>query len=262
MKPVIIIPARWGSSRFAGKPLTAMLKGADGLEKPLIERTFEAAKVLADIADIYVATDDDRIKSAAEAFGAKVLMTSVDCRNGTERVYEAAQQLEPKPDVVVNWQGDAPLTPADFITALIDAMDDQKVDVATPALRCDLESFDRFKQQRSVGLVGGTTMVLSNQGNALYFSKEVIPFTSKNYKEDDEIPVFHHVGVYAYRFSALETYCGFEPGLLEELEGLEQLRFLENSIPIKAVEVDAKGRGFWEVNNPEDIEIVSNALGA
>ena len=111
MKPVIIIPARWGSSRFAGKPLTAMLKGADGLEKPLIERTFEAAKVLADIADIYVATDDDRIKSAAEAFGAKVLMTSVDCRNGTERVYEAAQQLEPKPDVVVNWQGDAPLTP-------------------------------------------------------------------------------------------------------------------------------------------------------
>jgi 3-deoxy-manno-octulosonate cytidylyltransferase (CMP-KDO synthetase) len=262
MKPVIIIPARWGSSRFAGKPLTAMLKGPDGVEKPLIERTYEAAKVLASVADIYIATDDDRIKEACEAFGAKVLMTSVDCRNGTERVYEAAQQLTPRPDVVVNWQGDAPLTPADFITALIDAMGDKQIQVATPALRCDLESFDRFKQQRSIGLVGGTTMVLSNQGNALYFSKEVIPFTSKIYAENDEIPVFHHVGVYAYRFSALETYCDFEPGLLEDLEGLEQLRFLENEISIKAVIVDGKGRGFWEVNNPEDIDIVSNALSA
>ena len=260
--PVIIIPARWGSSRFGGKPLNALLTAPDGTAQPLLWWSYQAALKVLPAAQIWVATDDQRIVDATESYGGQAVMTSVDCRNGTERIHEAAAKLELSDEtVIVNLQGDAPLTPPDFVTALIDAMmADTSLTVATPALRCDKEALDRFRDQRSRGLVGGTTLVKAANGDALYFSKEVLPFADQITGDEAEIPVFHHVGLYAYRRPALAKYMSLKEGALERIEGLEQLRFLENNIPVRCVEVDAGGRAFWEVNNPEDVALVSKDL--
>ena len=110
------------------------------------------------------------------------------------------------------------------------------------------------------GCVGGTTAVFNTHGHALYFSKEVIPYTGKSYSETDETPVFHHVGVYAYRPSALAAYPRWVSGPLEKLEGLQQLRFPERQQPMLCVEVDARGRSFWELNNPEDVPRIEAML--
>ena len=261
-KTTIIIPARWGSTRFEGKPLAAHLTGTDGVARPLIWWTYQAACQALPGDQVWVATDDMRIADSVKAFGAQVLMTSTTCRNGTERVQEAAEKLGLAADhVVVNVQGDAPLTPPEFIQALIAAMT-QKPDtpVATPALRCDSLAFKRLLDQRRRGLIGGTTLVRSNSGKALYFSKEILPFADSLDSQKADLPVFHHVGLYAYRRTALDTYVSLTQGILEQIEGLEQLRFLENDIPIECVEVKAAGKPFWEVNNPEDIDVVNQHL--
>jgi len=124
---------------------------------------------------------------------------------------------------------------------------------ATPVLRCDGAALNGFLEDRKAGRVGGTTAVFGTDMSGLYFSKEVIPFTSETYSNTAQTPVFHHVGVYAYRPDALLEYATWDIGPLEKLEGLEQLRFLENARKILCVEVDARGRQFWELNNPEDV---------
>ncbi|CAN7563751.1 3-deoxy-manno-octulosonate cytidylyltransferase [Brucella pseudogrignonensis] len=256
---VIIIPARYESSRFPGKPLIG-LRGKDGVVKSLIHRTWEKALAVKGISAIYVATDDDRIADAAKAFGADVVMTSRNCRNGTERCAEALKNLNIAPEIVVNLQGDAPLTPSSFLDQLIDGLTkDVGSDVATPVLRCNSETLTRFVEDRVNGSVGGTTAVFDRNGRALYFSKEVIPYRNPG-QTFDPIPVFHHVGVYAYRYTALQKYSGLAEGTLEKLEGLEQLRFLENGLPILCVEMQDDKQEFWEVNNPWDIERVEAAL--
>ncbi len=261
MKTLIVIPARYASTRYPGKPLVE-LTGATGLKKSLIQRSWEAAQAVRGVDRVVVATDDDRIKVAAEAFGAEVVMTAESCENGTERCAEAHANLGGGYDVVVNLQGDAPLTPAWFVEGLIDGLlADPSADMATPVLRCDGRALNGLLDDRKAGRVGGTTAVFGRNSHALYFSKEVIPFTSKRYGDADETPVFHHVGVYAYRPAALASYAGWAQGPLESLEGLEQLRFLENNHAIKCVEVAAKGRQFWELNNPEDVPKI-NAMMA
>jgi 3-deoxy-manno-octulosonate cytidylyltransferase (CMP-KDO synthetase) len=132
--------------------------------------------------------------------------------------------------------------------------------VATPVLRADGRALSGFLADRRAGRVGGTTAVFGADGQALYFSKEVIPFTSRSYAEDEATPVFHHVGVYAYRPAALVAYPGWDIGPLEALEGLEQLRFLERGLPVLCVEVLARGRLFWELNNPEDVPRIEAML--
>lgn len=252
MSVLIAIPARYASTRYPGKPLVA-LRGADGVAKTLIQRSWEAAMAVKGVDRVVVATDDDRIREAAEGFGAEVVMTSSDCQNGTERCAEVLDRLGGF-DMVVNLQGDAPLTPAWFVEDLIAGLDaDAGAEVATPVLRCDGRALNGFLADRRAGRVGGTTAVFGADRRALYFSKEVIPYTGKTYADDAETPVFHHVGVYAYRPSALAAYRGWAPGPLEGLEGLEQLRFLERERPVLCVEVEARGRQFWELNNPEDV---------
>ena len=258
MKTTIIIPARYASSRYPGKPL-ARLKGADGTSKTLIQRSWEAAISVRDVDDVFVATDDARIAEEAAGFGAEVLMTSPDCRNGTERCAEALSQLD-RPDVIINLQGDAPLTPPWFVEALIDTMRTRpEVEVATPVLRCDAETLASFRADRKAGRVGGTTAVFDETGRALYFSKEVIPFADA-LDGSDPCPVFHHVGVYAYRSEGLRDYLAMRPGGLEAIEGLEQLRFMERSRIVHCVEVEARGAGFWELNNPEDVPRIERYL--
>jgi 3-deoxy-manno-octulosonate cytidylyltransferase (CMP-KDO synthetase) len=259
MPVLIAIPARYASTRYPGKPL-ALLRGPDGVAKTLIQRSWEAAQQVRGEARVVVATDDDRIADHARGFGAEVVMTSDRWRNGTERCAEVAALL-PGHDIIVNLQGDAPLTPPWFVEDLIAGLRAApEAQVATPVLRADGRALNGFLADRRAGRVGGTTAVFGAGGRALYFSKEVIPFTSRPYSESEMTPVFHHVGVYAYRPEALAAYPGWEAGPLEELEGLEQLRFLERGIPVLCVEVQARGRLFWELNNPEDVPRIEAML--
>ena len=253
MGVLVVIPARFASTRYPGKPLVE-LRGATGEAKSLIHRSWDAAMSVNGVDRVVVATDDERIKSAAEVFGAEVVMTSTECRNGTERCAEALDALGANYDIVVNLQGDAPLTPAWFIEDLVKGLSDHPVaEVATPVLRCDGRALNGLLEDRRQGRVGGTTAVFGTDHNALFFSKEVIPFVGKTYGDDDKTPVFHHVGVYAYRPSALAAYGRWPVGPLEILEGLEQLRFLERGAHVLCVEVEARDRQFWELNNPEDV---------
>lgn len=262
MSTLIVIPARYASVRYPGKAL-AGLRGATGVTKPLIRRSWEAAQAVRGVDRVVVATEDNRIRKRAEAFGAEVVMTSDTCRNGTERCAEALDALGGGFDTVVNLQGDAPLTPPWFVEALVKALDAHPTaEVATPVLRCDGRALSGFLEDRRAGRVGGTTAVFGAEGKALYFSKEVIPYTTQGWPDHELTPVFHHVGVYAYRPAALAAYPRWEPGTLEELEGLEQLRFLERERPVQCVEVDARGRQFWELNNPEDVPRIEAMLAA
>ncbi|MHA3915591.1 3-deoxy-manno-octulosonate cytidylyltransferase [Halovulum sp. GXIMD14793] len=260
MTVAIVIPARYASTRYPGKPL-AKLRGATGQSKSLVQRSWEAAGQVAGADHVIVATDDDCIADHAVGFGAEVLMTPETCRNGTERCAAALHQLPASTEIVVNLQGDAPLTPPWFVEALIaDLMAAPDADVATPVLRCDAAALNGFQEDRSMGRVGGTTAVFDNEHRALYFSKEVIPYTGRSFTEDEDIPVFHHVGVYAYRRAALGAYAGWAEGRLEKWEGLEQLRFMENGVAVRCVEVEAKGRAFWELNNPVDVDRIEKIM--
>ncbi len=260
MKTLIVIPARYASTRYPGKPLVA-LTGANGRSKTLIERSWDAAKAVPGIDEVVVATDDDRISSACEAFGAQVVMTSEDLRNGTERCAAARVALGSDADIIVNLQGDAPLTPAWFIEDLVAAMKaNPDAAVATPVLRCNGKTLTSLQADRAAGRVGGTTAVFAADGTALYFSKEVVPHCPQIFEAEDATPVFHHVGVYAYRADGLDRYLSVAPGVLENLEGLEQLRFMEAGIPVQCVEVKARGAEFWELNNPIDVERIESIM--
>lgn len=260
MSVLVAIPARYASTRYPGKPLVS-LKGPDG-EKTLIRRSWEAAVAVRGVDRVVVATDDACIADHAAGFGAEVVMTSSACQNGTERCAEVAAAL-PGYEVVVNLQGDAPLTPAWFVEELVAGLRaDPGADIATPVLRCDGRAVAGFLADRRAGRVGGTTAVFGAGGRALYFSKEVIPYTGKTWADDDPTPVFHHVGVYAYRPAALAAYPSWPVGPLEMLEGLEQLRFLENGRKVLCVQVQARGRQFWELNNPSDVPVIEAMLAA
>ncbi len=260
MSVLIVIPARYASTRYPGKPL-AELTGASGVSRSLIERSWRAACDVNGVDRVVVATDDDRIKTAVEAFGAEGVMTSTDCANGTERCAEAHSVLGGNYDLVVNLQGDAPLTPHWFVESLVQGLiSAPDAEIATPVLRCEGAALNGLLADRKEGRVGGTTAVFAADHRALYFSKEVIPFTSSTYSETEMTPVFHHVGVYAYRPKALAAYPSWSTGPLEQLEGLEQLRFMENGRAVLCVEVEAKGREFWELNNPEDVPKIESMM--
>ncbi|SNT68519.1 3-deoxy-manno-octulosonate cytidylyltransferase [Paracoccus seriniphilus] len=253
MSVVIIIPARHASSRYPGKPLVD-LRGAGGEARSLIRRSWDAASAVSGADRVVIATDDSRIQEHAEGFGAEVVMTSEQCRNGTERCAEAIANLGISPEIVVNLQGDAPLTPAWFVEDLVAGLRaDPQAGVATPVLRCSGKMRADLIADRMAGRVGGTTAVFGADKQALYFSKEVLPYAAGTFGDDEDSPVFHHVGVYAYRPDALASYAEWGEGPLERLEGLEQLRFLERGRRLLCVEVEARGRQFWELNNPEDV---------
>ncbi len=263
MSVLLVIPARYGSTRYPGKALAA-LRGPDGVAKTLIQRSWEAACRVQGVDRIVVATDDARIEAEAVGFGAEVVMTSVEAENGTKRCAEALTALGGTWEMVVNLQGDAPLTPAWFVEDLIAGLRAAPdAAVATPVLPCDGAALASFRDDRKAGRVGGTTAVFRADRTALYFSKEVIPYADGvTAALEEATPVFHHVGVYAYRPAALAAYGALPIGRLEALEGLEQLRFLEHGHAVLCVEVDGRGRQFWELNNPEDVPRIEAMLAA
>ena len=256
MKVIGIIPARYGSTRLTGKPLIQFHN------KPLIQITYEAIVNSKLFDSIFIATESEIIKKKVMQFGGQCIMTSKEAKNGTERCAEAIEHINYDCDIVVNFQGDAPLTPEWFIEDLIEAFNENTdTQIATPVLRLDGALLNAFKLDRRSGRVGGTTVVFDNEGNALYFSKEIIPyFDKKRLKRSETYPIFHHVGVYAYRRKPLLNYNSWKESNLELLEGLEQLRFLENGYSIKCVPVDSKGRTFWELNNPEDVARIEKEI--
>ena len=260
MKAAILIPARFASSRYPGKPLVG-LKGAGGTEKTLIQRSYEAAKRVPGVAEVHVVTDDERIAEAVRGFGGSALMTSEHARNGTERCAEALDQLAGDIDVIVNFQGDALLTPPGFVTALVDQLQtDAAADVATPAMRQRVAEVRKLQSEEAAGRVGGTSVVVDGDGRALYFSKKLIPYLPERALNGEMSPVRLHIGVYAYRRSALATYVATPPTELEDLEGLEQLRFLVAGIPVHVVEVETPAFTLRELNNPEDVSPIEDAL--
>ena len=260
MKAAILIPARFASSRYPGKPLVG-LKGCTGCEKPLIQRSFEAAGRVPGVAEVHVVTDDRRIADTVRGFGGSALMTSEAASNGTERCAEALGQLADDIDVVVNFQGDALLTPPGFVTALLDQLEtDPAAEVATPAMRQRAEEVRKLQAEEAAGRVGGTSVVVDGEGRALYFSKRLIPYLPARALDTEMSPVRLHIGVYAYRRSALASYVATPPTELEELEGLEQLRFLVAGVPVHVVEVATPAFTLRELNNPEDVSPIEDAL--
>jgi 3-deoxy-manno-octulosonate cytidylyltransferase (CMP-KDO synthetase) len=259
MNSVVLIPARYQSTRYPGKPLVD-LKGASGVAKPLIQRSVEAARRVPGVSGVFVVTDDDRIADACSGFGVGVIMTSPECRNGTERCAEALASLH-EPDLVINFQGDALLTPPGFVEALIARMDeDSDALVATPAIRLRSEEVRALQAEEAAGRVGGTTVVTDANGYALYFSKRLIPHLPAGSLDREVSPVRLHVGVYAYRPQALERYVATPVSELETLEGLEQLRFLVAGIPVAVAEVETPPFALRELNNPEDVAPIEQAL--
>jgi 3-deoxy-manno-octulosonate cytidylyltransferase (CMP-KDO synthetase) len=215
---------------------------------------------VAGVSGVFVVTDDERIAEACVPAKVGVIMTSPECRNGTERCAEALAQLH-DPDLVINFQGDALLTPPGFVEALIARMaENSDALVATPALRLRSEEVRALQGEETAGRVGGTSVVTDANGYALYFSKRLIPHLPSGALDGGMSPVKLHVGVYAFRPEALERYVSTPVSELETLEGLEQLRFLVAGVPVAVVEVAAPPFALRELNNPEDVTPIEDAL--
>jgi 3-deoxy-manno-octulosonate cytidylyltransferase (CMP-KDO synthetase) len=251
MTVIAVIPARYGSTRFPGKPLHSIAG------TPMVERVRRLAEAAPSIDRVIVATDDERILHAVEDAGGEAVMTPDTCRNGTERCFEAVKAFAAPGDVIVNLQGDAPLTPPWVIDAAAAAMaDDPSLPLATPAVALTEDAYAKLASAKAAGEVGGTTVVFDKAMNALYFSKAIIPFR----REDAGVPVHKHIGLYAYRFDTLAHLVALEPSPLERTESLEQLRALENGIPIRIVLTDYRGRTPWSVDSPRDAEIAAQII--
>lgn len=256
----IVIPARYASSRFPGKPLVR-LRGATGVGRSLIERSWRAALEVPGVETIWVATDDCRIAEEVKRFGGRVVMTPTDCANGTERCAAALAGRADVPDIIVNLQGDAPLTPPAVVAAVVARLVvEPDLTIATPAVRCTPSIYRHLTDDQAAGRVGGTTMVFNAAGDALYFSKRVIPYVPSDYPLRSPLPVYLHMGIYGYRPEALARYAAAAPSLLEQVEGLEQLRFLDLGMRVGAVICEPPDWDIIELNNPTDVAPIEAML--
>lgn len=254
METIIVIPARYGSSRFPGKPL-APIAGHS-----LLERVWRIGRAVEGVGRVVVATDDERIVAHVESFCGESVLTSPDCANGSERAFDAIVRLGISPDIIVNLQGDAVLMPPWILSSLVEEMRrDSTVRIATPATRLSNEQLKALTAVKGSGVVSGTTVTFSKDKNALYFTKGIIPFV-RTASKGDESPVWQHIGVYAYTAAALKEYVSLPAGFFEGVEQLEQLRALENGIPVRVVDVSLRGRTMWSVDNPSDVQRVEQII--
>lgn len=229
MKILAVIPARYGSTRFPGKPL------ADIMGKPMIQRVYEQVLKTQKINHIVVATDDERIFQAVTAFGGNAIMTSENHPSGTDRCFEAFQKTAGKFDAVINIQGDEPFIDPQQIDQLAELISIKKVDIAT-----------LISPIKEISLLWDSNVVkavITKTGKALYFSRQAIPFNRNTSKEFwlDEHPYFRHLGIYAYKSEALEAVTKLSLSGLEQTESLEQLRWLENDFYIQTGITEKEG---------------------
>ena len=232
------IPARYDSSRFPGKPLAQILG------KPMFWHVWSRASRCGALASIHVCTDDRRIMEAAASLGVPCLMTRRDHVNGSSRVLEAAKALQiPDDAVVVNIQGDEPALESAMLDALLAPFDDPLTMSAT--LACPIGREEALMPDR-------VKVVRDAAGNALYFSRSPIPF-ERNANAENVSPYLLHVGIYAYRMDVLAASMEFPPTPLETMESLEQLRLLENGIPMRVAVTNHRSHG---VDSPQDIDLI------
>jgi 3-deoxy-manno-octulosonate cytidylyltransferase (CMP-KDO synthetase) len=254
MKTAIIIPSRFGSTRFPGKPM-AMIAGISMLHR-VIEVANAAAKEIPNV-QVVVATDDERIGAHCDEVGAKWVMTPIECTTGTDRVEMATQQLTEEPDFVLNLQGDAPLTPPDFLTVMIKSYLDNPTDVVTPVTQLSWEQLDKLRENKKTTPHSGTTAMFDEKtGEAFWFSKNItaIRKEEKMRAESNMSPIYRHPGMYGYSREMLKTFITLPEGKYEQLEGLEQLRVIEHGYTIRCVPVDYRGRpNMSGVDSPEDV---------
>ncbi len=253
MRPLIVIPARYGSTRFPAKPLQ-LIAGKSLLSRVAHVATLAAAQTGA---RLVIATDDARIEAHAAEIGVASVMTDPALPSGTDRAYAAAQAFDPTVDFVVNLQGDAPFTPPAMIAALIEAAqtDAQTADVYTPVTAMSWAALDALREHKKTSPFSGTTCVADGAGRALWFSKQIIPAIRNEERlraADGASPVLRHVGLYAYTLSALARYVALPMGRYEALEGLEQLRFLENGMAVRAVECEGSPFDLGGIDTPAD----------
>ena len=242
MKVVAVIPARYGSTRFPGKPL-APIAG-----KPLLQRTIEGARRARSIAALIVATDDERVADLARACGAEVAMTESNAPTGTDRVRAALRDRDY--DVAVNVQGDEPLLEGDWIDALVAPF------ATNPEL--EMATLGRPLTEDALRSPNAAKIVLNERGEAIYFSRFAIPYSRFDAALEPGLPrALKHVGLYAYRKSFLEKFCDAGPCALEEAESLEQLRALYLGARIKVVVSDAES---WGVDTPDDVTKIEKIL--
>lgn len=242
MKVVGIIPARYASSRFPGKPL-AMLKG-----KYVVQHVVEqVSKVLT---DVYVATDDERIAKAVEEFGGKVILTRADHQSGTDRIAEAVSKLETVYDVVVNIQGDEPFIHESQIRTVVECFEDPTTDIATLGKKFDTLSAAKNPNSPKI--------ILDNNNCAMYFTRALVPYIRNKAEEEwlEAYPFLKHIGLYAYRTEVLKAITRLPQSSLELAESLEQLRWLQNGYKIKVGLTDIETIG---IDTPEDLERAEKA---
>ena len=237
MKFMAIIPARYASTRFPGKPL-AVLGG-----KTVIQRVYEQVSSLLD--EVYVATDDERIFQAVEAFGGRAVMTRTDHKSGTDRIEEAAEKIGSDADVIINVQGDEPFIQPSQIQTLMHLFDAPETQIGTLG--------KRFETIEGVENPNSPKIVTDNRGFALYFSRSPIPFVRGIDRNQwlEAYPFLKHLGIYAYRREVLREVTQLPQGNLEKAESLEQLRWLENGYRIRVGLTDVETVG---IDTPEDLK--------
>ena len=246
MKFIAIIPARYASSRFPGNPLATM----DG--KPMIQRVYEQVKK--SINNVYVATDDERILQAVEAFGGKAVMTCVSHKSGTDRCNEAYNKIGQAFDVVLNIQGDEPFINPEQIDLLKSCFTDELVEIATL-----VKPFGENTQLAALQNPSTPKVVVSKNSEAIYFSRSIIPFL-RDVERDNWLGqhVFYkHIGIYGYRVDVLQQITQLLPGVLEQAESLEQLRWIENGYKIKVGVTNHETIG---IDTPDDLQSAINFL--
>lgn len=254
MKTLIVIPARYASTRLPAKPLVKIAG------KEMILRVYgiamQALKDLKDSAAV-VATDHSAIFDFCKNNGMKVVMTSEACKTGTDRVSEAVLQMEQKPEFVVNLQGDNPTCPPWFVRQVVEEYyKDPSVQMVTPCVNLTWQELDKTREAKKTTPFSGTFVVMNKDNDAFWFSKNVIPAIQKEEKLRETMkmsPCWRHVGLYGYRVDILNKFLSLPQGIYEECERLEQLRFLENGFKVRMVKVDYKGRPAMSgVDSPED----------
>ena len=245
MKILGVIPARYASSRFPGKPLIN-IKG-----KSMIERVYEQCKQVEMLNDLVVATDDERIYDHVLSFGGQAVMTSLDHQSGTDRCLEAMQKMKGNFDIVINIQGDEPFIDPTQIRDLINCFDDKNTDIAT-----------LVKKVHNIDLLDDPSMVkvvINNRDQAMYFSRSIIPFIHEVTKDEwsEQYDFYEHVGIYGYSARVLKQITELPISSYEVLEKLEQLRWLENGFTIKVAYTDVDSE---PIDTPEDLERILNRL--
>lgn len=246
MKFIAIIPARYASSRFPGKPLANMAG------KTMIQRVYEQVEKV--IEEVWVATDDERIYNAVEAFGGKVIMTSTKHNSGTDRLNEAYNKIGKSFDVIINVQGDEPFISTQQIEILKGCFDNKEVQLATL-----VKAFEKDDTFETLSNPNSPKVVINKANEAIYFSRSVVPYLrDKDKNEWSSNNIFYkHIGMYGYRSDVLSAITQLPQSTLEKAESLEQLRWIENGYSIRVGYTDQETIG---IDTPEDLELALRKL--